>query len=286
MIEAVDNQTYGMILLAGGEPSLSPNLIRVGIASSRKAGLLSAMVTAPRWAQTPVAGDHFLSKIPGLNTLILSYDFYHLDFLTIEHYRNAAVEAIKRGIRIVFQIAYTSEEEKEQLIDSLGGLKILANQINPMRTVRVGNAVTANLVADEVQVMEPSDLDSINRGCVLGNSFIDENFNVHGCCWSTAAEESPFSVAADGSPSSVGKAFKNLEARALFQGVRQNGFIDSLSEKGKQAVVDLVRGEKFSSECDLCIRMMSKRAAHVWDECAVSMPSKPEKTVAAGNGKS
>lgn len=267
MIKSVDTDIYKMILLAGGEPSLSPHLIRSGIAACKEMELLSAIVTAPIWAPTAKTAAQFLTKIPGLDILILSYDDYHLEFLKLDHYRHAVLEAVKRGIRIVLQIAYTEEEEKEVLIQSLGGLKTFAFQINPMRTVMIGNALDTKFAVDEIEVNDVSALERIPRGCVLGNVFIDENFGLHGCCWSTASEMSPFSIVPDKGLSSLGSSFSQLEASQVFQSVRKNGFLDSLTDTGRQMVVDAVSGERFTSECDLCMRIMKKDTQHIWDEC-------------------
>ena len=53
--------------------------------------------------------------------LILSYDDYHLDFLKWEHYRNAALAAINHCITVVFQNAFTREEEKGGWLSRLKG---------------------------------------------------------------------------------------------------------------------------------------------------------------------
>jgi len=133
----------------------------------------------------------------------------------------------------------------------------------------------SHLDAEHIEVSETGDLDRIPRGCVLGNAFIDEQLNVHGCCWSTAAEASPFSVHSVESLDGLGHAFHRLEENSIFQAVRGRGFIDALSDEARLAVVEAVSGERFSSECDLCIRIMRKETQHVWDKCGGSTRTLP-----------
>ncbi|MEX0600272.1 MAG: radical SAM protein [Rhodothermales bacterium] len=264
LIRSVDPDVYDVILMAGGEPSLSPHLIRAGIEACDEAGLLSAIVSAPVWASRMASADRFLDRVKGLDLLILSYDAYHLEFLTLEHYRHAAMSAVQHGIKLVFEIAYTREEEKESLITQLGGMKVLATHIYPMRTVSVGNAVHSVLDAEEVTVQDAADLDRIPRGCVLGNVFIDDDAALHGCCWSTAVEASPFSVPATDGAASLPEAFNRLEASPLFQKMRRRGFLDGLTEEGRRAVAREVEGERYATECDLCMRMMRTELKSFW----------------------
>lgn len=267
IIEGVDAGVYRLMLLAGGEPSLSPDLVRTGIAASDKGGLLSAIVTAPIWARTEGAAERFLDKVNGLHLVILSYDTYHLEFLSLDDYRNATIAAVKRGIGVIFQICYARDSERDILIDSLGGLTVLARQINPARTVLVGNAQNLQLAAKGVRLRATADLTKIPRSCVLGNAFVDDNLDLHGCCWAALAQRSPFSIATDGDLTALRQAFEQLEEDRLFQVVRRSGLINSLSTQGRQAVTARFSGRRFSCECDLCLALMSEDEPALWREC-------------------
>jgi MoaA/NifB/PqqE/SkfB family radical SAM enzyme len=74
MIESIDPKIYRMVLFAGGEPSLDPDLVKIGIDVCNRVGLNGAMVTAPIWAGSEAAATRFLDKLDGLAYLILSYD--------------------------------------------------------------------------------------------------------------------------------------------------------------------------------------------------------------------
>jgi organic radical activating enzyme len=265
-IEVIDPNLYDMVLLAGGEPSLDPALIKTAVDACQRAGLGSSVVSAPVWAATEVSAKRFLDKIDGIVRLILSYDNYHLEFLKLEHYRIAAQEAAARGIEVTLEIVYSQQAEKQALIESIASFKDSVALIHTMRAVRLGNAaLQTNVEMEYVTVNTIEDLGAIPRGCVLGNVLVDRSFGVHGCCWSSTGEASPFSFAGAGKPDQ--RPFLEMEGNRLFQAVREKGFLGSLSLRGKQLLADRVRGQGFVSECDICLHTMKKGNDDIWQEC-------------------
>jgi MoaA/NifB/PqqE/SkfB family radical SAM enzyme len=273
IIKSIDTKTYQAVLFAGGEPSLDPPLVKLGIDTCRDAGLDTAMVTAPIWASTEASAKRFLDKVEGLSQLMLSYDYYHLEFLKYSHYENAAREAAARGMFVVLHITYSQEEEKLALIDSVASIRSLV-YVDPMRTVPVGNAAEPGRVEMEfVTVNTVKDLDALSRRCVLGNTLVDARLDVHGCCWSNLGEASPFSFY--GKSQGLADKLKEMEASLIFQSVRRKGFLDSLSSEGRAALVERVKGQQFCNECHICIAAMKKGSDEVWNSCLpVQEPSR------------
>jgi pyruvate-formate lyase-activating enzyme len=266
MIESVDPAVYEMVLFAGGEPSLDPALVKTGVETCKRMGLVSAMVSAPVWAATEVSAKRLLDKVGNLVHLILSYDYYHLDFLKLSHYEIAAREAASRGILVDLHLTYTTEAEKQSLIESVASIRSFVF-IHPQRTVSIGNAAdAANVPMDRVTINNVNDLEALPRACMLGNALIDSKFGVHGCCWSSSGEVSPFSFAAgDGDPLTA--TFQRLEDSPVVQRVMKKGFLGALSQRGKELLVDRFRGQKFGNECDICVAAMKKGTDEIWSEC-------------------
>lgn len=276
-IAAIDPAVYDMALLAGGEPSLDPPLIRVAIDAARHAGLLCAIVTAPVWAATAATADRFLSRVDGIDVLILSYDEYHLEFIDVAQYRRAIEAAAKTRVTIVVHIVYTEEMTRDRLRAHLEDLAPLVH-FHESRTVAFGNAADPkNVPMKYVAVHETSDLARIPRGCVLGNSLIDEQGSVHGCCWSRSVPESPFSAALD--EAGMGAAMARLEERPAFQSVRAHGFLDGLTEHGREALVERFRGQEFANECDICLKAMVGAPAEIWGQVRDPYSTRVARTV-------
>ena len=49
-----------------------------------------------------------------------------------------------------------------------------------------------------------------------------------------------------------------MEEDPAFQSLRDSGLIDSLSPDAAAKAAELVRGESFVNECDLCVRLMKE----------------------------
>jgi len=268
LIAAVEYPVYEMVVMVGGEPSLSPSLIAEGISACKKQGLLSAIATAPIWARKTVPAARFLEKVKGLDILILSYDIYHLEFLAIEDYINATIEASSRGIGVVMHIVYSTEDERNQMVSSLTFLRPWLLQINTVHTVPTGNAsIDGNIEFSYVEVSSISGLKTIPRTCVADNTFVDARKRVHGCCWSVTCDKSPI-VYGDGTADQVSLAFHGLESDPVFRAIRKFGLIDALSPRGKELVVEQMHGRKFTNECHLCMALMREENPAIWAECA------------------
>ena len=266
IIEGIDPTVYKLVVFGGGEPSLDPLLIKVGVDTCKKVGLLSGIVTAPIWASTPARANDFLDKVAGLTDVILSYDYYHLEFLKLAHYEIAVREAHARGLRIGVNITYSEERERDPLIDSLAPMMFGISYLGTTRAVPIGNASDPESIQVQYSTINNlEDLDAIPRGCILGKAYVDENLKVHGCCYSCMGEQSPFTSSAEGKP--IAEVFREMENNRVFQAVMKNGFLGALSPAGKQLLLDRVRGQRFSTECDLCVNIMKKDATAIWNEC-------------------
>lgn len=276
IIEGIDRSVYGAVLFAGGEPSLDPWLVKTGVDACRRAGLASSMITAPIWASSEESADKFLDQVEGLREITLSFDLYHLEFLKFKHYEIATRQAVKRGLHVQFHVTYSKEAEKAVLVTSIAPILPFID-ISFMRAVPVGNAAT-QVDMEYVTIETIADFEAIPRGCFLGKAIIDPKHQVHGCCWSSLGEKSPFSSRL-GEDHSV--AFAKMEESPVFQAVMKNGFIDSLSDRGKELLLDRVRGQRFVTECDLCVATMKEGAESVWRECDRRVPVDDDLVAAA-----
>lgn len=270
IIAGIDPTIYKLVVFGGGEPSLDPSLIKLGVDTCRNSGLLSGIVTAPIWSSTPRRAKEFLDKVKGLTDIILSYDYYHLEFLKFTHYENAVREAYHRGIRVGVNITYSDETEKQPLIDSLAQLMFGIAYLGTSCAVPIGNASLQEKIAmSYVTINTLGDFDALPRACLLGKAYVDENLQIHGCCYSCTGEDSPFSCHSQGRP--VGKVFQEMEKSPIFQSVLKNGFLESLSPLGKQLLLNRVRGQRFGTECDLCVHTMTKDASAIWQQCVTNL---------------
>lgn len=283
MIRAIDPARYGTVLLAGGEPSLDPQLVAAGIDECRRTGLISNIVSAPHWARTGASAEKFLASIPGLDDLTLSYDRYHLKFLSFEHYRNAARKASERGIAVTAHLIYISGEDLRQGLKALEPLKKHLTAIYGVPVVSAGNAAAELDPGRELtRIMSAGDLARFPRVCVAGAPLLDYRFNVHGCCFDAIAEaSSPISLPPRRGED-IRSRLRRLEELPLVRSLSKYGFLDSLPPEGRKYLANKVKGRSYSSECDLCLEMMREKNERLWAYAAAGPgPGRKVRTAAS-----
>jgi pyruvate-formate lyase-activating enzyme len=269
IIRAIAASNYKLALLAGGEPSLNPELAALGVRECAKAGLTSAMITAPVWAKSAESAGAFLDKIAGLNLLILSYDQFHLESLSFAHYKNAAAAAFKRDIPVEIATMYLNETDRKRQLASLKPIKRYLASVTALPVVAVGNAAALGTSGRKtVKINSEKDLNKLPATCSAGKvSYVDPKLKLYGCCWSAYGGSSPFDL-----PPRAGETlaarFARLERIPAFRQLLRKGFLNSLSPRGREYAAAAVKGGEFCTECDLCIALMRQGRDRIWQEVA------------------
>ncbi len=256
-IASLAPNVYNMVVLAGGEPSLVPDLVTAAVDACRKVKILSAMTTAPFWARTLDGAHRFLGKISHPDFLILSFDKYHLDFITMDHYRHAIDAAREQGIYVALNICYTSSGDREAAYLQIKDIEQHLAGINYARVMPKGNALDLEEFSSEsITINTEEDLERLPRSCSAGNAVVNRDFELHACCWSGDIPASPLRFSND---ASVPQEVRSMDAHPIFQRVCGGGIIDGLSPGDKAELLQLVHGKHFVNECHLCITMMQQK---------------------------
>jgi MoaA/NifB/PqqE/SkfB family radical SAM enzyme len=259
VIMEADATVYRTVIMAGGEPALVPQLLQIGIQACREKQIFSAVVTAPVWARTRKSASEFFNRVRGLSIVMLSYDVFHLEFITVEHYANAIQEAKAAGVQVFLNLCYSNPEEQASLLENIAHVRDLVDQIHYQPVLPFGNAAAneATIKLEKQKVESVEDLMRVKRSCVAGNALLNRDGSLYPCCWAAKVEDSPLKFQ---HLRGLGFRFSSLlmEEDPAFQAVRDSGLIDSLSPEATAKAVELVRGESFVNECDLCVRLMKE----------------------------
>jgi pyruvate-formate lyase-activating enzyme len=285
LVDAFVNDGFDLIAFTGGEPTLVPRLLRIGLKAAQERGVRSVVVTAPVWAKSLAAAEKFLTGLPHLDVVVLSYDRHHLAFLTIEHYTNAVTALHAVGATATFNVCYSRGEERAELHASLqriypdlqalpknlSGVSTQLNMsweqarnlmrmrlskgpfVNFERILPVGNGTSLPEVFSEAVTLESiEDFDRIERSCNVGNNVaVDTKFNLHACCWAPIIPGSPLSFERD--PAAAFAASLNkMDSDERVCGLKQNGLIGSLTADEKERLLVSMRGKPIINECHLC----------------------------------
>lgn len=269
IIKNIDRKAYQLVIFSGGEPALEPDLLEFGINACREAGIPPAILTTPIWAATPGRAEKFLDRLKGLRYLFLSYDYFHLEFLEYRQYENAVRAAARRRILVCAQMCYTREQEKQELLDSLTPLKRFISMTNTIKVVLKGSAANQeDIAARQMVIRGVEDLEKVPRTCRTGQLNVNmdmDNYTVGACGWAAMIKGYPFYFSAKAD--TLGAAFRELESNPVFQAVRKKGFIGSLSRRGKEMLVDTIKGRPLICECDLCMMAQEEKRMDIWNEC-------------------
>lgn len=248
---------YELIVFAGGEPSLEPELLAHGFTVSKKLGIKTAMVTAPIWAKTYEKALLFVDKIQKVDFITLSFDFYHLEKIDVSHYVNAILAAKIFDIKVAINACYGNKEEMLLLEKIIGMLPHGVIYTNWRRTLPVGNAIALQQEYFDITKLENIEsIYSIPKSCRIGDVLLDFDAKIHACCWSSSINDSPLCVIQKEKESSLLKMLDSLEENIYFSLLFKNGLIDSLKGPLKKYVFDRFNGRCFINECHLCMQLL------------------------------
>ena len=257
LICGLDPDVYTMVVLAGGEPALVPKLVSKAVNACRKTGIDSALTTAPFWARTTDLGRMFLDRISQPNFVILSFDKYHLDFITVSHYENAVAAAYERGIRVALNICYSTASEREASELAIRGLVTRLTGVTWSRVMPQGNASdAAEFVQEGVTINSLEDLDKVPRSCKAGNALVNLKNELHACCWSGDVSGSPLIFSDNASFSG---AVRSMDDNGLFQRIHTRGVLGNIPDKHRTELLSVLRGRSFVNECHLCVTLMREK---------------------------
>ena len=265
ILMSLDPKRYQMVVLAGGEPALVPDLVSAAVDACREAGIWSALSTGPYWANTLATARRFLASISQPDFLILSFDKYHLDFISIDHYINAVTAALELNIHAAVNICYTSAEDRETTYKKTLPFRDKLTGIHFARVMPLKNATHLDsTLAEGVTLDKIEDLKMVPRSCKIGNGQLKRDFEFHACCWSGQIPSSPlmFSRNAARHPGEIG----SMDESRIFRRIHGTGIIDVLSNKGQAKLLKLFHGRRFVNECHLCITMLQERVWLDWME--------------------
>ncbi len=263
-ISAAAQNDFSMITFVGGEPSLVPDLLRQGIVECKYNNLESAITTAPVWARTKESAEKFLDRIGSVDTIILSFDIYHLEQLTIEHYQNACIAAKNRSIKVIMNVCYSSEQERTTCVGLNASLKDMISQYLFQEIIPIGNARIVNRAIPFAGVTLESinDFDCLSKTCMAGNASVGLQFDLHACCWASAITRSPLCYRSR--EANLSKSIQSMQNDPAYQQLRKHGFIEGLGMSERERILSYCRGKTFVNECHLCMVLMGLSDQKLW----------------------
>lgn len=256
LVGGIDPRRYDLVILAGGEPTLRPDLVAAAIGACRKTGVACAVSTGPFWARTELSARRFLDSIPPPTVMLLSFDKYHLAFLSVSHYRHAAIACRLRNIEVVLHISYATDDDLRDMLQLADEMRdcVDVRYRKTSRVVPTGNARNLeSVLVGGTTIVTGRDLGRIEPSCRIGCAVVNQDYSVHMCCWSNGVEKSPLRMEPTGA-----SGVQAIDEHPLFTVMQAQGLIAGLSAAARDRLAERVKGETFANECHLCATLMER----------------------------
>ena len=238
------------ITFVGGEPFLAYSSLQKYCCLAKENGVNACAITNGYWAKSKEAALETLTALPGLTSLFLSTDFYHLEFISYSIIENALWACFELGIKVSLNATCAKKEDRKLLRNLFQQYKNKV-YLNVQMLMPIG---AAKKIEIERFVLKEK-IDRLGHVCGIGNYYVDMNGDVYGCCNSLLLEKRMF-------------YYGNLREMSLSQ-IQKEASRDSLYQyickKGPRGIGKLLKQsdlyeeyqeEKYTCECDFCISVM------------------------------
>lgn len=245
--EAADANILHVYFL-GGEPFLYMDDLKLYCEKAHELGLKPAIVTNAYWAKSKAHALTVLKSLKGLSTLMISTDFYHLEFVDSSIVKNAIDACVELKLNVIITAVCTQKGDKDRLAEVYKDYKkkIYIN-VNPCFTT--GNA--KNIYIDRF-VLE-NEADKLSRHCNLNSYHVEMDGTVFACCNTVAMR--------------VG-CLQNEKLVDMIQNIEKTPMFKFMAEKGTKGLVMLLQDSpyykefkhrEYTCDCDFCMDVFNDK---------------------------
>ncbi|ADZ70542.1 radical SAM protein [Polymorphum gilvum] len=275
-----DAQPLGVVIFAGGEPTLLGETLLDAIAHADGLGITTRIVTNASWAITPTKARAKITELrqAGLAELNISADDYHLPWIPFANVAHAWREAKGRGFSsVVIANCYgpNSLVTPDWIMEQLG-------ERLPMRFDADGTPLgipppaadgTAYLMSnsylqmlgrahgriDPADVIFPADPTELNGGCpwAVRSAALSPRGRLVACCGMEAEDNAVLDFG----------AVRDAGAQALVEKADRSAIMNAIALLGPAWVQDFVRRRRpdiafrprYATVCEICEDIVSRR---------------------------
>ncbi|MCL2718858.1 MAG: radical SAM protein [Lachnospiraceae bacterium] len=246
--QIANSKSIKRVSFLGGEPFLCFNELINYIKFANSLGLLTTIVTNGYWAQTEEKVDSILRELAGLDSMIVSSDKYHLEFVDKKIVDNLINGCIKNNIDASINITAANKNEGEE-IKSLymnSYSKSVFINISPMFFY----GAAKNLEIEKFNYFYQPQL--LKDYCEIRSHTIDCEGKIYACCAAVLGNLTNFLYLGDLAVESYETIIERRDKSLLFH------FYDNYGPSGLAKIIsespfkDNFCEMSFSHGCELC----------------------------------
>lgn len=236
----------------GGEPLLRRARFLELVRRVTEAGLTATCVTNGFWAITPKAASATFREFEkvGLSSLTISFDNFHVPFVSVRRIRNALDAAARSSVPTILNMAVSRSQDSMDLLRQLGE-STLGVQVTrfPVQQCGTGRAIPA-----EDLFRKP--LEEVSLHCPGFEIIYHHDQKVYPCC-SPTIFETGMTLGKVGETDHEGFA-RRLERNALLAVIQRHGlgwFVERIRAVNPDS--EVARMDKAVSACDVCATVLN-----------------------------
>lgn len=244
---AKNNKNITEFSISGGEPFLNEKLVCRLIKELADVGKNVTCITNGYWAKTIDIAKRKLQKLEklGLNTLTISYDDYHSEYIDVQNIKNLLIASRTTHIHYALNMAVSNQDQGNDIIQQLG-TATLGIPVTKYPVVPVGSA--KKYINEEDYICEVTIDDDLR--CPSSTNFVIHHDGYAYPCCSPAVFETVLKVG-NIRTNSLEELDFNLRNNLIFFIMKKEGlrwFID----KYKQYNPNFELHDKYVSVCHIC----------------------------------
>ncbi len=239
------------ISFTGGEPFLVIPQMKLIIDAANQFSIKTGAVTSAYWANSEHSATKTLLKVVGIDSLTLSYDTYHSEFVTLDNIRNAITASNSMGIKTSIRYCIVPNPDQKVVEE----LELLRAEFG--RIVHTQEVINFGRAEKEIDLLQERSNTVPVLPCLSSGPHIGRDGNVVPCCSALDPHIS------SSHPLALGN--QNMQSlKDIFDNAKRNYLLSHIRLWGFEYLVQLLRDHgvftetNFVSEgqCSLCAQIM------------------------------
>jgi len=252
MSELVDYGIEG-ICFTGGEPTVARQQVRLMGGAAKAAGMAVSIVTAAQWAATPQSAAAVVAAFDAIDNWDISFDIYHLEWVGLDHVRNACAAVLGAGRNFMLRFTYSDPPRPEELA--------LLAQVQAIQGVRIASQrVRAVGRGEEVAAVDSTKYNPWVKPCLTQGMVVRYDGSVAPCCLNMVeSREHPFQLG-DSRLRRLVDIHRDYMRDPLLQLIRALGFGQLQTWVQEEGLRGVLPDQLPDEACEMCTAMLHQPA--------------------------
>ncbi|AEY67261.1 radical SAM protein [Clostridium sp. BNL1100] len=249
-LEDASEADFSEATFVGGEPFLYVDDLILYCKKTHELGMKSCIITNGFWATNLERAVELLKSIKGLDSILVSSDIFHLEYIDSQTIKNVFDACIQLNINIAMNATCSSKEDKKKIWDIYSEYKNSVF-INTHMLMPIGAAKSLPV---ERWCLEDK-IAKLPVVCGIDNFLVDMDGDVHACCNSILSKEPLFYVG-NMKKESLSLLLKNFIRNPLYCLMKEQGPRGLGKFLMNSPYYQEFSQKEYTCECDFCISVL------------------------------